>query len=178
MSAFCHLTNDIPKVLLCHLTNDIPKVSPHHLASNPDQYQWWGWRLHKGGACSIASNQPLRLYVIQWRSRNDNLIPWQVDETQVVPTAGNIFRLHRQWGVECVDGRVRRIRWNRGSKWEPDWVRHCGGGQDNQGEVLDNYCHVTSTLGALRSGFEGHVITIILLEKILIGFFYNKYFIK
>ena len=53
--------------------------------------------------------------------------------------------------VECVGGRVRRMRWNRGSKWEPDWVRRCGGGQTDQGEVLDDCCHVTSASGTLRS---------------------------
>ena len=64
--------DDIPKALLCHLAgkpgpiDDILKVSPRHLASNPDQYRWWGWRLHKRGASSIASNQPLRLHAIQW----------------------------------------------------------------------------------------------------------------
>ena len=39
-------------------------------------------------------------------------------------------------------------------------VRCCGGSQADQGEVLDNYCYVTSTLEALRSGSEGHIITI------------------
>ena len=33
-----------------------------------------GWRLHKGGANSVASNRPLRLHAIQWCLRNDNLI--------------------------------------------------------------------------------------------------------
>ena len=35
---------------------------------------WRSWRLHKRGANSVASNRPLRLHAIQWRSRNDNLI--------------------------------------------------------------------------------------------------------
>ena len=119
----------MPKVLLRHLNDDIPKVSSRHLASNPDQYRWRGWRLHKGGAYSIASNRPLKLHAIQWRSKNDNLIPRQVDKTQIVPTAGNAFRLRRQWGVKCVGGRVQRMRWNRGFKWESDWIRRYGGGQ-------------------------------------------------
>ena len=39
-------------------------------------------------------------------------------------------------------------------------MRGCGRGQADQGKVLDNYCHVTSALGALRSGPKGYVITI------------------
>ena len=35
-----------------------------------------------------------------------------------------------------------------------------GGGQADQGEVLDDCCHVTSTLGVFHSGPKGHVITI------------------
>ena len=49
---------------------------------------------------------------------------------------------------------MRRERKNRGSKWEFDWVRRYGGGQTDQGEVLDDCCHVTSasgTSGILRS---------------------------
>ena len=57
---------------------------------------------------------------------------------------------------------MRRMRWNRGSKWEPDWLRRCGGGQADQGEVLNDCCHVTSASGTLRS--EGHVITILLIK--------------
>ena len=33
-----------------------------------------GWRLHKGGVNSFASNRLLRLHAIQWCSRIDNLI--------------------------------------------------------------------------------------------------------
>ena len=39
-------------------------------------------------------------------------------------------------------------------------MKHCGGSQTDQGEVLDDYCHVTSASGTLHS--EGHVITIML----------------
>ena len=46
---------------------------------------------------------------------------------------------------------MRRERKNRGSKWELDWVRRYGGGQTDQGEVLDDCCHVTSALETLRS---------------------------
>ena len=53
---------------------------------------------------------------------------------------------------------MRRIRRNHSFKWEPNWVKHYGIGQTNQGEVLDNYCHVASTLKALCS--KGHIITI------------------
>ena len=46
---------------------------------------------------------------------------------------------------------MRRERRNCGSKWELDWVRHYDGGQTDQGEVLDDCCHVTFALGTLRS---------------------------
>ena len=46
----------------------------------------------------------------------------------------------------------------QGSKWEPDSMRHGSGSQTDQGEVLDDCCHVTSASGTIR--FEGHVITI------------------
>ena len=39
-------------------------------------------------------------------------------------------------------------------------MRRCGGGQADQGEVMDDYCHVISALRVLRSGPKGHVITI------------------
>ena len=35
-------------------------------------------------------------------------------------------------------------------------MKRCNRGQVDQGEVLDNCCHVTSALRTLR--FEGHVI--------------------
>ena len=35
-------------------------------------------------------------------------------------------------------------------------MKHCAGGQADQGEVLDDCCHVNSNLETLRS--EGHVI--------------------
>ena len=38
-------------------------------------------------------------------------------------------------------------------------MRRYGGSQAHQGEVLDDCYHVTSALKALRSGFEGYVIT-------------------
>ena len=46
---------------------------------------------------------------------------------------------------------MRRERRNRGCKWELDWVRRYGGGQTDQGEFLDNCCHVTSASWTLRS---------------------------
>ena len=61
--------------------------------------------------------------------------------------------------VKCVSGQVRRMKKNCGSKWEPNWVRHYSGSQDEQGEVLNDYCYMTSILRTLRSSFEGHVIT-------------------
>ena len=39
-------------------------------------------------------------------------------------------------------------------------MRRYIGGQANQGKVLDDCFYMTSTSGALCSGFEGHVITI------------------
>ena len=53
---------------------------------------------------------------------------------------------------------MHRKRKNRGSKWELNWVRHYGGGQTDQGEVLNDCCHVTSVTGTLYSG-------VILLQK-------------
>ena len=44
-----------------------------------------------------------------------------------------------------------RERRNRGSEWELDWVRRYDGDQTDQGEVLDDCCHVTSTSEILRS---------------------------
>ena len=44
---------------------------------------------------------------------------------------------------------MRRERSNHGSKWELDWVRRYNGGQTDQGEVLDDYYHVTSASGIL-----------------------------
>ena len=82
-------------------TDDIPKVSPCYLASKLWPILMIGWCLHKGRANLVTSNRPLRLYAIQWRSRNDNLIPWQVGEAQIVLTAGNTFQLRRQWEVKC-----------------------------------------------------------------------------
>ena len=67
-----------------------------HLASNSDQSRWRDWCLHKGGSKLIASNQLLKLHAIQWRSWNDNLISRQVDETQIIPIAGNTFQFHKQ----------------------------------------------------------------------------------
>ena len=52
------------------------------------------------------------------------------------------------------------MRRNHGSKWVPGSIRHCGGGQADQGEVLDDCCHVTSTLGAFGSDSEGYIIII------------------
>ena len=49
------------------------------------------------------------------------------------------------------------MRKNRGSKWEPNWVRHYSESQAEQGEVLDDCCHIASALGTFRS--EDHVIT-------------------
>ena len=46
---------------------------------------------------------------------------------------------------------------NYGSKWEPDWVRCYSKGQADQGEVLDNCCHVISALGILHS--NDYIIT-------------------
>ena len=46
---------------------------------------------------------------------------------------------------------MRRERRNRGSEWELDWVKCYGGGQTDQGEVLDDCYHVTSASGTLRS---------------------------
>ena len=46
---------------------------------------------------------------------------------------------------------MRGERRKRSSKWELDWVRRYGGGQTDQGEVLDDCCHVTSASGTLRS---------------------------
>ena len=83
-----------------------------------------------------------------------------MDKTQIVPIAGNIFWLRRWWGVKCIGGLVHRMRWNFGSKYKPDWVRHCNRGQANQGKVLDNCCQMTSTLGIFRS--KDHVITFLL----------------
>ena len=37
-------------------------------------------------------------------------------------------------------------------------MRYCGGGQADQGKVLNNYCYVTSVLRTLR--FKDYVITI------------------
>ena len=37
-------------------------------------------------------------------------------------------------------------------------MKRCDRGQADQGEVLDDCCHVTSVSGTLRS--EGHVITV------------------
>ena len=54
---------------------------------------------------------------------------------------------------------MRRERRYRGSKWEPGWVRRYGGGQTDQGEVLDLLSRdfrfgtsplVTSASGTLR----------------------------
>ena len=45
---------------------------------------------------------------------------------------------------------MRRERRNRGSEWELDWVRRYGGGQIDQGEVLDDYYYMISVLGTLR----------------------------
>ena len=53
---------------------------------------------------------------------------------------------------------MRRIRWNRGSKWEPDWVRRCGRGQTDQGEVLDDCLSRDFRFG--NSPLRGHVIII------------------
>ena len=49
----------------------------------------------------------------------------------------------------------------RGSKWEPNWVKCYGGGQADQGEVPDDYCHVTSASGTLCS--KSHVIILKIL---------------
>ena len=46
---------------------------------------------------------------------------------------------------------MRREKRYRSSKWELDWVRCYGGGQTDQGKVVDDCCYVTSTLGTLRS---------------------------
>ena len=46
---------------------------------------------------------------------------------------------------------MRRERRNRGSEWELNWVRCYGGGQTNQGEDLNDCCHVNSALGTFRS---------------------------
>ena len=47
-------------------------------------------------------------------------------------------------------------------------MRRGSGSQTDQGEVLDNCCHVTSTLGTLRS--EGYVITIGFKEPSFLNF--------
>ena len=49
---------------------------------------------------------------------------------------------------------MHRERRYRASKWEPDWMRRHGGGQTDQGEVLDNCSHVTSTLGLSACDFR------------------------
>ena len=54
------------------------------------------------------------------------------------------------------------MRKNRDSKWELSWVRRCDRSQANQEEVLDDCCHVTSVLKALRSGSKDHIIIIAL----------------
>ena len=50
------------------------------------------------------------------------------------------------------------MRRNRGSKWETDWVRYCNEIQADQGEVLDDYYYMTSTLETFCS--KSHIITI------------------
>ena len=55
-------------------------------------------------------------------------------------------------------------------------MKRGGGSQTDQGEVLDDCCHVTSALETLCS--EGHVITIIykcfyLMKNILAAFYYT-----
>ena len=52
---------------------------------------------------------------------------------------------------------VCKERKNRGFKWELHCVSHHGKNQTNQGEVLDDCCHVTSAFETLRT--KGHVIT-------------------
>ena len=44
-----------------------------------------------------------------------------------------------------------RKKKNCGSKWELNRVRRYSRGQTDQGEVLDDYYHMTSVLGILRS---------------------------
>ena len=39
-------------------------------------------------------------------------------------------------------------------------MRHYGGGQSDQDEGLDNYCHVNSVSRTFHSGSKGHVIII------------------
>ena len=41
---------------------------------------------------------------------------------------------------------MHREKKKRGSKWEPNWIKRCNRSQIDQGEVLDDYYHVTSAL--------------------------------
>ena len=60
---------------------------------------------------------------------------------------------------------MRKTKKNYDFKWELDWLRYHSRDQADQGEVLDNYCHVTSALKTLRS--EDHVIILnfLIMEK-------------
>ena len=58
---------------------------------------------------------------------------------------------------------MRRMIRKCSSKWEPNWVRRYGGSQTNQGEVLNNYCYMISTLKTLC--FKNHIIIHFINEK-------------
>ena len=45
-----------------------------------------------------------------------------------------------------------------------DSMKRCGRSQTDQGEILDDCCHVTSTLGTLH--FKDHVISITKSKKV------------
>ena len=50
------------------------------------------------------------------------------------------------------------MRKKRKSKWELDWMKRYGKGQADYDEILDDCCHMTSSLETLCS--KNHVITI------------------
>ena len=74
-------------------------------------------------------------------------MPQQVDNLQI-PKRNILPALY-------IDARVRKVRRSRVRRWRSR-VRRWRSLTD-QGEVLDDYCHMTSASGTLRS--EGHIIT-------------------